>query len=120
MTQLLRARFSLMLAVVLASLALASCNEKQAVVDGIVALQTTAISLNATIGSDGQPILSTPQTIKVVTYTTQALKIIQANQTGWQAAVKTGWAAFLSDIPQATKDRLAVPIGAISGAIGAL
>jgi hypothetical protein len=102
------------------SLILSACNAKQGVIDGIIGLQSAAIIANQTPGPNGQPVLSDADAVKVVRYTTQTLTVIQAEQSGWQSAVQTGWAAFLSDIPASVKTRLAAQIAVISGAVGAL
>lgn len=106
--------------VVLAALLIATSACKPSLTDAIIGLQTAAILANSTTGSNGQPLLSDTEAVRVVKFTTQALTIIKANQSGWQQAVKTGWSALLSDVPANTKTRLAAAIAVADAAIGAL
>ena len=103
------------------SLAIASaCSTKDAVETGLLALQSAAITANATTGPNGQPLLATADAMHVVTYTTQALTTLSAGASGWQAQVQTGWSQFVSDLPAAVKAQFSTTIAVISGAIGGL
>ncbi len=117
-------RYAGRLSVVVAlALILAGCGAKEATVDALLALSNGAIAANQTLDANGQPLLSTADCGAVLTYTTQALQTIQASQNGWQAAVKTGWAAASADImakhPNAGV-RLKVALAAVTAAVDAL
>lgn len=104
----MRKRFLSLACVLVLALGVSACSTKDTVVAGLLALQSAAISANG------------PDSVKIVTYTTQAEQAIFADANGWQAAVQTGWAAFVADLPAADKAAYATPIAVVSGAIGSL
>lgn len=96
------------------SLTVACGSAQQDLAAGVLGLQAAVIA-------DGQSgNLPPADEGKILKYLTQVETIIAAQTTGWQASVKTAWAAALTDIPAADQTKYAVLFGAISGAIGAL
>ena len=118
---LISLRRSARLAVLPLLLLTVACNERQVVVDSLLAVSSAAIAANQTIDPvTNQPLLSTADTGKVLTYANQALLTVQSAQSGWQATVKTGWAAFEADLSTSVKTRLKVQLAVLDAAIGAL
>lgn len=101
-----------------------ACNATQTAIDALLSVSAGAIALNQTVDpTTHQPILSTTDTGVILTYANQALVTIQASPSGWQATVKAGWAAALTDIqanhPNAST-KLATALGIVTAAVNAL
>lgn len=111
--------FSLVLIVALALVSVA-CNAREAAIDAFLAVSTAAITANQTTGSDGQPLLSTADTGKVLTYANQALAVLETQPKGWQATVKVGWAAAEADLSTKVKTQLKAALAVIDAAVAAL
>jgi hypothetical protein len=95
-------------------LPLTACNAKDAVLTGLYTLQ-------GAVTADGQAGgISQADETKILTYTTQLEIVIQASQSGWQAAVKAAWAKALLDIPAADQVKYVVAIAAITAGVAAL
>jgi hypothetical protein len=72
------------------------------VIKALDQLRDIAIAANA----QTPPLVSTEDTRKVVTYHESALRIIDANRSGWKSAVQTGLDELVKGLPPPTATRL--------------
>ena len=83
-------------------------------------LQDAVMAAHSTKDLDGRPLLSTSTTRKVMSFSLDALDILDKTPDGWQATVRIAYLRLKDELGDADREKLATPLKAVDAVLEVL